>query len=215
MKLVIANKNYSSWSMRPWLLVKHFGIPFEEIMVWLYRSDTRESILKYSPSGRVPVLVDDGGHVVWDSLAIAETLADRFPQHALWPTDPVARALARSVSAEMHSSFGDIRDAMPMNIKVRRPDIGQRPQLQSSVARIDALWSECLSKSGGPFLFGEFCIADAMYAPVVMRFTSYQPVGLSQEALAYMERVKALPAVAEWIADSKTEPAIEYYDAIA
>lgn len=215
MKLVIANKNYSSWSMRPWLLVKHFGIPFEEIMVWLYRSDTRESILKYSPSGRVPVLIDDGGHVVWDSLAIAETLADRFPQHALWPTDPVARALARSVSAEMHSSFGDIREAMPMNIKVRRPDIGQRPQLQSSVARIDALWSECLSKSGGPFLFGEFCIADAMYAPVVMRFTSYQPVGLSQDALAYMERVKALPAVAEWIADSKTEPAIEYYDAIA
>lgn len=215
MKLVIANKNYSSWSMRPWLLVKHFGIPFEEIMVWLYRSDTRDSILKYSPSGRVPALVDDEGHVIWDSLAIAETLADRFPQHALWPADPVLRALARSVSAEMHSGFADIREAMPMNIKMRRPDIGQRPQLQASVARIDALWRECLAKSGGPFLFGEFCIADAMYAPVVMRFTSYQPVGLSPESLAYMERVKALPAVAAWIADSKTEPAIEYYDAIA
>lgn len=215
MKLVIANKNYSSWSMRPWLLLQHFGIPFEEIMVLLYQSDTREKILQYSPSGRVPALIDDAGNVVWDSLAIAETLAERFPEYRLWPADPAARAHARSVSAEMHSGFGDIREAMPMNIKIRRPDIGQRLQLQASVARIDELWRECLAKSGGPFLFGEFTIADAMYAPVVMRFTSYQPVGLSEQALAYMERVKASPAVAAWITQSQSEPAIPVYDSIA
>jgi len=215
MKLVIANKNYSSWSMRPWLLLKHFGIPFEEIIVLLNEPDTRAKILKYSPSGRVPALVDDNGHVIWDSLAIAETLAERFPQHALWPTDPVARAQARSISAEMHSGFADIREAMPMNIKMRRPDIGQRAGLQTSVARIDSLWRDSLAASGGPFLFGEFSIADAMYAPVVMRFNSYQPGGLSPESLAYMERVKALPAVVEWVSASKEEPAISYYDEIA
>jgi glutathione S-transferase len=215
MKLIVANKNYSSWSMRPWLLLKHFGIPFEEVTVWLNQPDTTEQILKYSPTGRVPALVDDAGHVVWDSLAIAETLAERFPQHALWPKDSVARAHARAVSAEMHSGFGDIRQAMPMNIKIHRPEIGKNADIQGSVSRLDALWRECLEKSGGPFLFGDFTIADAMYAPVVMRFASYEPAGLSQQALAYMERVKALPAVVEWIALSEGEPAIGYYDAIA
>jgi glutathione S-transferase len=215
MKLVIANKNYSSWSMRPWLLLKHFGIPFEEIQVWLDQPDTREQILKYSPSGRVPALIDDGGNAIWDSLAIAETLAERFPQHALWPVDPAARGLARSISAEMHSGFTDVRQTMPMNIKISRPDIGRRDEVRDSVSRIDALWRQCLAASGGPFLFGEFCIADAMYAPIVMRFNSYQPGGLSAESLAYIERVKALPAVREWIDGSKDEPAIQYYDAIA
>jgi glutathione S-transferase len=201
--------------MRPWVLLKHFGIPFEEVMVFLNQGDTRERILKYSPSGRVPALIDDGGNVIWDSLAIAETLAERFPQHGLWPSDPVARAFARSISAEMHSGFADVRQTMPMNIKISRPDIGRRGEVRESVARIDELWRQSLAKSGGPFLFGEFCIADAMYTPIAMRFNSYQPGGLSAESLAYIERIKALPAVAEWIEGSKGEPAIEYYDAIA
>ncbi|RKP58651.1 glutathione S-transferase family protein [Pararobbsia silviterrae] len=215
MKLVIANKNYSSWSMRPWLLLKHFDIPFDEVLVLLRQADTHERILEHSPSGRVPALVCDEGHVVWDSLAIAETLAERYPAHRLWPADPIERAHARSISAEMHSGFSDIREAMPMNIKMRRPDIGQREQYRPSVSRIDALWRACLAKHDGPFLFGEFGIADAMYAPVVMRFMSYEPVGLSSESRAYMERVKALPAVVEWIAGSQGEPAIAAYDEIA
>jgi glutathione S-transferase len=212
MKLVIANKNYSSWSMRPWVVLKHFGVPFEEVQVWLRRDDTGEQISRYSPSGRVPALVADDGRVVWDSLAICETLAERFPQHPWWPADSGLRALARSVSAEMHSGFGDIREAMPMNVRIKRPAIGQRTELHDSVRRIDAIWQECLAHSGGPFLFGEFGIADAMYAPVVMRFNSYQPTVLSAEARAYAARVTALPAVQEWISVSQDEPAIAYYD---
>ncbi|MEJ0004767.1 MAG: glutathione S-transferase family protein [Pararobbsia sp.] len=216
MKLVIANKNYSSWSMRPWVLLKHFGIPFEEIQIWLRRDDTGERIAKYSPSGRVPALIADDGNVVWDSLAIVETLAERFPQHPWWPADPAWRALARSMSAEMHAGFGDIREAMPMNIRVQRPEIGARPHLHDSVRRIDALWRDSLARSGGPFLFGEFGIADAMYAPVVMRFNTYQPVVLSDEARAYGARVTALPAVREWIAAAQGESsAIDYYDNVA
>ncbi len=204
MKLAIGDKNYSSWSMRPWLLLTHFGIPFDEVLIELDEPGTKAAILQYSASGKVPCLMPDDGFAVWDSLAIAETLAERFPKHALWPRDANARARARSVSAEMHSGFFALRNAMPMNIRLKRPGVGTAPDVLSDIARIDAIWRECLAASGGPFLFGEFSIADAMYAPVVMRFNSYHPQ-LSPEAGAYSRRVTALPAVAAWIAAARSE----------
>ncbi|TDV27899.1 glutathione S-transferase [Paraburkholderia caballeronis] len=204
MRLVIADKNYSSWSMRPWVLLKHFGIPFDETLIELDEPGTKAAILAHSASGKVPCLVTDDGFAVWDSLAIAETLAERHPQHAMWPRDPNARARARSVSAEMHSGFGALRGAMPMNIRTSKPGVGATPDVRADVARIDALWRECVAASGGPFLFGDFTIADAMYAPVVMRFNSYRPA-LSAEAAAYAARVTALPAVAAWIEAARRE----------
>ncbi|MCG5075035.1 glutathione S-transferase family protein [Paraburkholderia tagetis] len=204
MKLVIGDKNYSSWSMRPWVLMTHFGIPFEEVRIELGEPETKALILAFSASGKVPCLVTDDGLAVWDSLAIAETLAERFPQHALWPRDANARARARSVSAEMHSSFTDLRSNMPMAIRTSKPGADATPGTLADIARIDALWSACLDASGGPFLFGEFSIADAMYAPVVMRFNSYAPQ-LSAKAAAYAARVSAAPAVAAWIEAARKE----------
>ncbi|WP_433704072.1 glutathione S-transferase family protein [Paraburkholderia sacchari] len=204
MKLVIGDKNYSSWSMRPWVLMTHFGIPFEEVLIELGEPDTKAAILAFSASGKVPCLVTDDGLAVWDTLAIAETLAERFPQHALWPRDANARARARSVSAEMHSSFTDLRSTMPMAIRTSKPGAGATPGTLADIARIDALWNACLDASGGPFLFGEFSIADAMYAPVVMRFNSYAPA-LSPKAAAYAARVSAEPAVAAWIEAARKE----------
>jgi glutathione S-transferase len=201
MKLVIGDKNYSSWSMRPWLVLKHFGIAFEEVMVLLNEAESKASILEHSPSGKVPCLIADDGVTVWDSLAICETLAERYPQHAMWPRDAVARGHARSVSAEMHSGFGALRNNMWMNIRASFPGKGATPEALADIERIDALWSECLATYGGPFLFGEFTIADAMYAPVVMRFNTWQPK-LSEAALAYSRRVTAQPAVKAWIDDA-------------
>ncbi|MBN3758444.1 glutathione S-transferase family protein [Paraburkholderia sp. Tr-20389] len=204
MKLVIGDKNYSSWSMRPWLVLKHFGIAFEEVMIPLFEAESKASILAHSPSGKVPSLSTDDGVTVWDSLAICETLAERYPQHALWPRDPVARGRARSVSAEMHSGFGDLRSNMWMNIRASFPGKGATPGALADIARIDAIWSECLDTYGGPFLFGDFTIADAMYAPVVMRFNTWQPK-LSEAAAAYARRVTEQPAVAAWISDALRE----------
>ncbi|ACC72070.1 glutathione S-transferase family protein [Paraburkholderia phymatum] len=204
MKLIIGDKNYSSWSMRPWLVLKHFGIAFEEIMIPLFEPETKASILAHSPSGKVPSLLTDDGVTVWDSLAICETLAERHPQHALWPRDAVARGRARSVSAEMHSGFGDLRSNMWMNIRASFPGKGATPGALADIARIDAIWSECLETYGGPFLFGDFTIADAMYAPVVMRFNTWQPK-LSAAAGAYARRVTEQPAVAAWISDALRE----------
>jgi glutathione S-transferase len=204
MKLIIGDKKYSSWSMRPWVLMKHFGIPFEEVMVWLREADTNARILQYSPSGKVPCLVTDEGEPVWDSLAIFETLAERYPQHALWPRDAAARATARSICAEMHGGFLDMRSTMSMHIGAVRPGKGATPGALADVARVDAIWRDCLGRHGGPFLFGEFGIADAMYAPVVMRFHTYAPQ-LSDAARAYAARVTAVPAVAAWIDDAKRE----------
>lgn len=204
MQLVIANKNYSSWSLRPWLLLKHFGIPFEEIMIWLGQDDTAQQILRYSPSGRIPCLVEPHGQAIWDSLAIAETLAERFPQHPLWPRDAAARAHARSVSAEMHAGFGALRNQMPMKIRALLPGHGATPEVLAEIARIDALWNDCLKQYGGPFLFGEFSIADAMFAPVVMRFNTYRPA-LSPAVAAYAAHLTALPALQEWIAAAHAE----------
>ncbi len=204
MKLVIGDKNYSSWSMRPWLVLKHFGIPFEEVVIPLAEEQTRASILAHSPSGKVPCLIADDGVTVWDSLAICETLAERFAQHAMWPLDAKARGRARSISAEMHSGFGDLRNNMWMNIRAKFPGKGATPGTLADVARIDGMWCECLELSGGPFLFGEFTIADAMYAPVVMRFNTWQPK-LSEAAAAYARRVTEQPAVAAWISDALRE----------
>jgi glutathione S-transferase len=215
MKLVIGDKNYSSWSMRPWLVLKHFGIAFEEVMVLLNEAESKASILEHSPSGKVPCLIADDGVTVWDSLAICETLAERYPQHAMWPRDAVARGHARSVSAEMHSGFGALRNNMWMNIRASFPGKGATPEALADIARIDALWSECLATYGGPFLFGEFTIADAMYAPVVMRFNTWQPK-LSEAALAYSRRVTAQPAVKAWIDDALQEThRIPYQDTCA
>ena len=162
----------------------------------------------------MPALIGDDGSVIWDSLAICETLAERFPEHPWWPGDATQRAYARAISAEMHSGFADIREAMPMNIRTSKPSIGEKTALHASVRRIDTLWRDSLARSHGPFLFGDFGIADAMYAPVVMRFNSYAPTVLSDESRAYGERVTALPAVREWIAASQDEPVIGYYESI-
>ncbi|OUL70677.1 glutathione S-transferase family protein [Paraburkholderia hospita] len=215
MKLVIGDKNYSSWSMRPWLVLKHFGIAFEEVMVLLNEAESKASILEHSPSGKVPCLIANDGVTVWDSLAICETLAERYPQHAMWPRDAVARGHARSVSAEMHSGFGALRNNMWMNIRASFPGKGATPEALADIARIDEVWSECLEAYGGPFLFGEFTIADAMYAPVVMRFNTWQPK-LSEAALAYSRRVTAQPAVKAWIDDALQEThRIPYQDTCA
>ncbi|EUC21011.1 glutathione S-transferase family protein [Paraburkholderia hospita] len=215
MKLVIGDKNYSSWSMRPWLVLKHFDIAFEEVMLLLNEAESKASILEHSPSGKVPCLIADDGVTVWDSLAICETLAERYPQHAMWPRDAVARGHARSVSAEMHSGFGALRNNMWMNIRASFPGKGATPEALADIARIDALWSECLATYGGPFLFGEFTIADAIYAPVVMRFNTWQPK-LSEAALTYSRRVTAQPAVKAWIDDALQEThRIPYQDTCA
>ncbi|WP_158937566.1 glutathione S-transferase family protein [Burkholderia sp. S171] len=205
MKLVIGDKNMSSWSMRPWLVLKHFGIPFEEVMIRLARPDSSANILAHSPSGKVPCLVTDAGDAVWESVAIMETLAELFPQHAMWPRDASERAHARSISAEMHAGFADLREQMSMNIQ--RQAFGQEltAGALATVKRIDLIWRNCLDAHGGPFLFGkEFGIADAMFAPVVMRFNSYAPK-LSETALAYAARITALPIVAEWIEGARNE----------
>ena len=199
MKLVIGDKNYSSWSLRPWVLMRQTGIAFDEISIELGEASTPARIAEYSPSGKVPCLVTDDGQSIWESLAIAETLAERFPDKALWPRDPAARAHARSVASEMHGGFGDLRSAMWMNIRAKWPGANATPGALADIARIDAIWSECLTRYGGPFLFGEsFTIADAMYAPVVMRFNTYAPK-LSEAASAYARHITALPVVREWI----------------
>ncbi|HWX12940.1 MAG TPA: glutathione S-transferase family protein [Trinickia sp.] len=205
MKLIIADKNYSSWSMRPWVLMRHAGIPFEEVLIELDRPDTAARIVEHSPSGKVPCLVTDDGQSIWESLAILETLAERYADRFFWPLDAAARAHARSVASEMHGGFAELRSSMSMNIRAKRPGDGATPGALADVARIDAIWFECLTRYNGPYLFGaSFGIADAMYAPVVMRFNAYAPT-LSEAASVYAERVTALPAVREWIEAAQRE----------
>jgi glutathione S-transferase len=215
MKLLIGDKNYSSWSMRPWLLLKHFGIPFEEVLIHLGEPGTTAAILAHAPQGpgKVPCLIDEAGQAIWDSLAIAETLAERFPQHALWPRDTAARARARCVSAEMHSGFGELRSNMWMNIRASFPGKNATPGALADIARIETIWRDCLDAYGGPFLFGEFSIADAMYAPVAMRFNTWRPT-LSATSSAYVERITSSPAVRAWIDAARSDTfAIPYQDA--
>jgi glutathione S-transferase len=204
MQLIIGDKNYSSWSMRPWVLMRHFGIAFDETLIPLRTPDTAAQIRAVSPSGKVPCLIDDAGHAIWDSLAIAETLAERHPAQALWPADPGARARARCVSAEMHSGFMAMRNEMPLDIRATLPGRKLSAAALADVARVDTLWRDCLAASGGPFLFGAFTIADAMYAPVVLRFVTYAPP-LSEIAAGYVERMLAEPAVAAWTDGARRE----------
>jgi glutathione S-transferase len=210
MRLIIGNKNYSSWSMRPWVLMRARQIPFtEEKLRFDFAPDSpfRRAVAAVSPAGKVPVLLLDDGLAVWDTLAIAETLAERFA--GVWPDDPRLRARARSLSAEMHSGFAALRNHCPMNIEAHLPEVGARiwaeqAAVRDDVARIEAIWADALAMSGGPFLFGDFGAADAFYAPVVMRLRSYGlPTG--EAAQAYAERVTAHPAVAAWITDALAE----------
>lgn len=211
-KLYIGNKNYSSWSMRPWVLLKQCNIPFEEVKVrfdsFQAGSDFRKTMDAVSPVGKVPVLVDDG-FVVWDTLAIAEYLAEQFPEKNLWPQNIQARARARSICAEMHSGFGALRSACPMNIEASLPDMGQlicrdKPAVRADVARLVAMWDSLLTQHGGPMLFGEFSIADAYFAPVAMRLKTYAlPVPAS--ITAYIVRLCATPGVKAWIDDALAE----------
>ncbi|HEY0588730.1 MAG TPA: glutathione S-transferase family protein [Pseudoduganella sp.] len=202
--LVIGNKNYSSWSMRPWVAMKAFNIPFTEVRVLLDQPDTSNNIARYSASGRVPVLLA-GELAIWDSLAICEYLAEQFPDKPMWPRDVAARALARSVCAEMHSSFGSLRTTMSMNIKGSYPGKGRTPATQADIGRISEMWEECLSRFGhNEFLFGEFSIADAFFAPVVCRFKTYGVV-LPPALSAYCERMRNHPAVDAWIAGALAE----------
>jgi glutathione S-transferase len=195
--LVVANRNYSSWSMRPWVLMTELGIAFDEVQVMLGDGWT-ERIAPWSPTRRVPVLWIDG-EPVWDSLAIAETLAERHP--GVWPEDARARQVARSVCAEMHSGFTALRSAMPMNIRGRHPGCGMSAEVQRDIDRIVAIWDECRGRfgAGGDLLFGRFSVADAFYAPVVMRFMTYAPP-LPAAAQAYCEAVKRLSSVQAWMA---------------
>ncbi len=212
MQLFTGNKNYSSWSMRPWVLMKQAGLPFDDITIrfdsFAPDSKFKSELARLSPTGRVPVLVDDG-LVVWDTLAIAEYLAERFPTNQLWPADTKARTRARSVCAEMHSGFGALRSHCPMNIEASLPEVGQRvlreqAGVRDDLARLVQMWTELLAAHGGPLLFGAFSIADAYFAPVVMRITTY---GLPVPPVIadYMARVKALPGVQAWVTAALAE----------
>jgi glutathione S-transferase len=211
LQLVIGNKNYSSWSMRPWVLMRHFGLAFDEIRL---RFDFAEGsafyreLARYTPAARVPVLVEDG-FSVWDTLAIAERVAELLPGQAVWPRDARARARARSLCAEMHAGFGALRQHCPMNIEAQLPEIGVRvlaaqPAVQRDLQRIVAMWSEALRDSGGPFLFGEFGAADAYFAPVVARLRSYA-LPLPAVLQDYAARIWASPGVAAWVAEALAE----------
>ena len=205
MQLVIGNKNYSSWSLRPWIALKVLGIAFDEVRIPLYQPGSKERILGYSPAGKVPIL-KDGDTVVWDSLAILEYLAEKHP---LWPGDRAERARARAISAEMHSGFAKLREHMSMNTRKRYPGKGRTPEVLADIARIDAIWST----AKGPFLFGAFTAADAMYAPVVLRFRTY---GVDVRQKSYMDTMLALPAMREWIEAAEREaesiPAQDIYE---
>lgn len=204
--LVIANKLYSSWSLRPWLLFRQLGIAFEEVLIPLGQPDTRERILSHSPGGRVPILID-GQVTVWESLAIMEYAAERWPQAEIWPQDRPARALARSISAEMHAGFSALRSACPMNLGKRFAAKDRGAEVTRDIARIEEMWRDARRRfgQGGPFLFGRFSAADAMYAPVVTRLDTYS-VAVAADTRAYMDAVLALPAYARWRDDALREP---------
>jgi glutathione S-transferase len=211
--LIIGNKNYSSWSLRPWLLMKQSGLLFEEVRVPLYVPGSKATLRKYAPSGKVPVLLD-GAVTVWDSLAISEYLAERHPERQLWPTDVLQRAVARSISAEMHSGFTPLRSNMSMNCRGSFPGLRRTVEVAADIERIQRIWTDCRQRfaASGPYLFGTFTIADAMYAPVVLRFKTYA-VQLSSIAQQYADAILALPGLREWIeaatAEAEVIPAFE------
>jgi len=206
--LYIGNKNYSSWSLRPWLALKHTGAAFDEVVIPLDEPTTKATILRHSPSGRVPALLH-GELTVWDSLAICEYLAEIFPETKLWPEAKDARAVARAASSEMHSGFAALRGHLPMNVRSSFPNRGVNPEVQADINRITVLWRDCRKRfgAGGDFLFGAFSNADAMFAPVVTRFRTYK-IELDEVAQAYADAVWALPAMQEWATAARNEPMI-------
>jgi glutathione S-transferase len=204
MKLYIGNKNYSSWSFRSWIAMSHFGVEFEEIMIPFNDDAGNPKFREFSPTGKVPTLVD-GDLTVWESLAILEYLADRFPENAFWPQDIKARALARAAAHEMHGGFSSLRSECPMNIRRTIRAIPVSDGVRRDVERVETLWSDCLERSGGPFLFGDFSIADAMFAPVVNRLEIYELSGHSAVA-AYSEAMKGLDPWKRWEKAARAEP---------
>lgn len=205
LKLAIANKNYSSWSMRPWVLLTQAGIAFEEIQLKFSDEGKVEGIEPYSPTRQVPVLIVDG-EPVWDTLAICETVAGLFPQKNLWPADARARQIARSICAEMHAGFRNLRGAMSVNIRASFPGKGMSPAVQQDIDRIVEIWQSCRARFGGngELLFGQFTIADAYYAPVATRFLTYA-VTLPPAAQRYADALLDLSAVREWMAQARRE----------
>jgi glutathione S-transferase len=211
MQLIIGNKNYSSWSMRPWVLMKQLGIAFEEVKLrfdFAPHSAFRRELAHFTPAGKVPVLLDDD-FAVWDTLAIIEYLHDKFPGRGVWPEDMRLRARARSLAAEMHAGFGALRSHCPMNIEAALPDVGARiwaeqPGVRDDITRIEAAWAEALTAHGGPFLFGAFSAADAMFAPVCMRLRTYA-LPMPNLTHAYIGRVAAAPGVKAWVVDALAE----------
>ena len=212
LKLYIGNKNYSSWSMRPWVLLRQAGIPFEEVLVRFdsFEADSqfKQALSQLNPVGKVPVLTD-GELVIWDTLAIAEYVAESFPEKTLWPSEKAARARARSVCAEMHSGFSALRSNCPQNIEASLPEIGaliwrDKPAVRADVERLVAMWSELLQAHGGPLIFGAFTIVDAYFAPVCMRLKTYG-LPVPPAIAAYIDHVTALPGVAAWIKDARAE----------
>jgi len=203
--LILGNKTYSSWSLRGWLAVRLAGIAFEEVVIPLRKAGTRAEILKHSPAGKVPTLIVDGDPI-WDSLAIAEYLAEQFPQKGLWPVDPAARRLARCVTAEMHSGFQALRGALPMDLSKHYPGHTIPADAQADIDRVQQIWRDCRARfgSGGDYLFGRLSIADAFYAPVVTRFLTYD-VALDPVSAAYCTAVTAWPAMREWAAAAGKE----------
>ncbi len=208
LKLVIGNKNYSTWSLRPWFFLKQLGIEFEEEMVWLFEDDMEAKLEKYFSNAKVPVLAE-GELNIWDTLAIIEYAADKYPEKNGWPSDLKTRAMARSVAAEMHSSFMDLRSALPMNIRKHFPNYPITNEVQTDLNRIFALWDYCRENtvSDGPWLFGDFSGTDAMYAPVVMRIINYD-VKVSGFAADYVDYVHNSATIQEWIEGSKSETQI-------
>ncbi|MBN9334110.1 glutathione S-transferase family protein [Devosia sp.] len=204
MKLLIGNRNYSSWSLRPWLVLRHFDLPFEDEVLMLSGEGWREALAARSPTGKVPVLIDDD-IVVHETLAIIEYLADKYPEKQIWPADRRDRALARSAASEMHAGFTALRGAAPMNLRASHPGKVDLDAVRADLHRIEQLWGEFLARSGGPFLFGEFTAADAMFAPVATRIRTYA-LPTSDTASAYIEAIYGLPAFQNWLTQALREP---------
>ena len=212
MKLLIGNRNYSTWSLRPWLVLRHFGIDFEDEVLQLSGDGWRDVLARRSPTGMVPVLID-GDLILPETIAIIEYLADRFPEKAIWPKDMSDRALARAASAEMHAGFSTLRNLAPMNLRASHPGRVDLDAVRKDLQRVEALWGELLQRSGGPYLFGEFSAADAMFAPLATRLRTYD-LPASDMASAYVEAIYSLPAFQEWLTLALREPWIVDKDEI-
>ena len=204
MKLLIGNRNYSTWSLRPWLVLRHFAVDFEDEVLQLAGDGWRDVLAARSPTGKVPVLID-GDLVVPETIAIIEYLADRFPEKAIWPRDLHERALARAAAAEMHGGFSALRNHAPMNLRASHPGKVDADVVSKDLRRVEALWGGLLSRSGGPYLFGEFSAADAMFAPLATRIRTYD-LPVSDIAAAYVEAIYSLPAFQDWLTLALREP---------